>query len=600
SAANEKEIDQAIKKGAAYLKAQFTGFRPQNGNGNMYGIGPEALSGIALLAARVPADDPSIKSISAAVREAAYSETKTYQLALCLIYLDQLGDAADIPLIQVLAVRLLAGQNAEGGWDYASISGVSPEQVQWLKNNLKTEELVAGKGAAKNPKDPKSRFKLHPDVQKYAESIQKNAPGPLGDNSNTQFAILGVWVSRKYGVPVEGALAAIEKRFRAAQDPDNFGWSYFPVGRMSSPSMTCCGLLGLATALARREERHATAQAPKEPAAKTTDKNDPFFSRTRPNGSNDAKRHAIRDAASQKAIDALGGVLAAYVKSGGILAPGDKHGDRDFYFMWSLERTGVIYNLEKFGSVNWYEVGANDIVKAQQQDGAWSSQSYGSVVNTSFAILFLSKADLARDLSSKFRNEKDSELRAGTSGGTPAGGGGDPSTTPPTKGPETGSRPLLPKPTESEASKIASQLLLASATSFTSALEKIRDAKGGDNTKALVIAIHRLDADRKKETREALAERLTRMSAETLKGMMTADDAELRRGAVLAGAMKDDKVHIPDLIDRLTDEEDLVVRAAKAALKSLTAQDFGPRTGATKEECKTAAAAWRAWWAKQK
>ena len=64
--------------------------------------------------------------------------------------------------------------------------------------------------------------------------------------------------------------------------------------------------------------------------------------------------------------------------------------------------------------------------------------------------------------------------------------------------------------------------------------------------------------------------------------------------------MKDDKIHVPDLIDRLTDDEELVVRAAKAGLKSLTGKDFGPANGATKAEHKAAADAWRAWWGKQK
>jgi len=35
-------------------------------------------------------------------------------------------------------------------------------------------------------------------------------------------------------------------------------------------------------------------------------------------------------------------------------------------------------------------------------------------------------------------------------------------------------------------------------------------------------------------------------------------------------------------------------------LKSLTAQDFGPTPGATKDERTAATAAWKAWWAKQK
>ena len=58
--------------------------------------------------------------------------------------------------------------------------------------------------------------------------------------------------------------------------------------------------------------------------------------------------------------------------------------------------------------------------------------------------------------------------------------------------------------------------------------------------------------------------------------------------------------HVPDLIDRLEDGDDLVVRAAKAGLKSLTSQDFGPKANASADERKAAVAAWKAWWARQK
>ena len=49
--------------------------------------------------------------------------------------------------------------------------------------------------------------------------------------------------------------------------------------------------------------------------------------------------------------------------------------------------------------------------------------------------------------------------------------------------------------------------------------------------------------------------------------------------------MKDEKLHIPDLIDRLLDDEELVVRAARAGLKSLSdGKDFGPQNGSTKAD----------------
>ena len=76
---------------------------------------------------------------------------------------------------------------------------------------------------------------------------------------------------------------------------------------------------------------------------------------------------------------------------------------------------------------------------------------------------------------------------------------------------------------------------------------------------------------------------------------------ELRRAAALACAMKDDKTHIPDLIDRLALDEDTVVRAARAGLKSLSGgKDFGPEPGYTKLDRAVAVEEWTAWWAKQK
>src|SRR5262249_51219022 len=92
---------------------------------------------------------------------------------------------------------------------------------------------------------------------------------PVGDNSNTQFAILALWIARRKGIPVETALQRIDNRFRTTQGPDG-AWLYQPVGpqaardpmaaRMemmmrehagpsySPPAMTCAGLLGLALA----------------------------------------------------------------------------------------------------------------------------------------------------------------------------------------------------------------------------------------------------------------------------------------------------------------------------------------------------------------
>jgi hypothetical protein len=149
-------------------------------------------------------------------------------------------------------------------------------------------------------------------------------------------------------------------------------------------------------------------------------------------------------------------------------------------------------------------------------------------------------------------------------------------------------KPDLVKPTGNTPSDIAAELFRATGANWTAAIQKVRDAKGPENTSALLAVLPLLDGDRKKQAREALAERLCRMNANTLRGMLKADDAELRRAAALACAMKDDKTHIADLIAVLEDKDADVTKAARAALKSLTEKDFAT------------AAEWRAWFAKEK
>lgn len=587
-AAEQKNIDAAIQKGAEYLKQSFRTGTPA---GNNHGVGPAALAGIALIEAKVPANDPTLTAIATAVREAAYGEIQTYQISLCLLFLDKLENPADVPLIQVLAVRLLSSQTPGGGWGYGTLFTVSAEEIQWLKTRLKPAELVAGKDG--DPKPANKGPALHPDVQEYANALaarRAERAGPrMDDNSNTQFAILAIWAARKHGVPVEAALDLIEKRFLATQDPQTGCWFYNDTTAIAKDyriTMTSAGLLGLSTGVARRADRKKPEGPKPNPKAGKSD--DPFFSPTgRPDEKKTDKGPEMQTPAIQRGFACMSAQFTAITRGGPL-------GEHPYYTYWSIERVGVLYNVDKIGGIDWYEYLSDVLVKAQGPAGGWNN----STIDTAFALLVLCKANLTRDLSNKFKG-KDNELRAGTSGATPSGGNAEPAPMPKGSGTVPGINPL-PAPKEDESTKLANQLVLAPATDWNKALEKLRDAKGAENTRGLVIAIGKLDGDRKKEAREALAERLTRMSAETLRGMMTADQSELRRGAVLAAAMKDDKSHVPDLIDRLLDEDDAVVRAAYAGLKSLTPQDFGPAKGAKFEERKAAAAKWKAWWDAQK
>jgi hypothetical protein len=274
-----------------------------------------------------------------------------------------------------------------------------------------------------------------------------------------------------------------------------------------------------------------------------------------------------------------------------------------------LERVGVIYGVDKIGGIDWYAIGAESLLPAQEANGSWGGGEYGREVNTSFAILFLSRSNVVKSLSSRVqRTMAPAELRANSAPGadptepklTPSAPKPTPAS-PPTEATTALPTPMPRAPTAAPAGdaagKLAADLVRAAPAERDRVLRMLRDEKGADYTRALVLAIPLLDGEHKKAARQALADRLTRMTPNTLRELMKSPEAECRRGAVLAAAMKDDRAHVPDLIPRLNDDEESVRRAARAGLKSFAnGKDFGPEPGASKADQELAIRAWRAWW----
>jgi hypothetical protein len=140
----------------------------------------------------------------------------------------------------------------------------------------------------------------------------------------------------------------------------------------------------------------------------------------------------------------------------------------------------------------------------------------------------------------------------------------------------------------SSSAQLADELVRAPAADRDGLIRKLRDAKGVEYTEALAFAIPRLGGADQAKVRDALAQRLARLKADSLTQYLQDEDAEIRRAAALACAQKGLKDHIPRLIPLLNDRQAGVAEAAHAALKQLSGQGLGPD-----------AAAWQAWWKKQ-
>jgi hypothetical protein len=603
AAADKEAIDKAIERGVAYLKS----IQRADGTWPHAQIGATALAGLTLLECQVPPKDPSVQKAVAVVRQGGITLTHTYSLALSILFLDRLGDPGDIPLIESMTVRLLAGQNRNGGWTY-NCPDIPESEVARLKSVVKQQnELVAGgiypnypaEGGYSvyrvNPRPPKE---LPAEIKAQLENINRpkflvpKASDHTDDNSNTQFATLALWVARRYGLPVQDAVDRLSARFRISQNQDG-GWGYrlptpSPKGKpgrsASTATMTCAGLLGLGVRYGSTTSKLTTKPNAKKPAtpAKPIDLKKDVSVR--------AGLMALNSVIDSPTVAQRKKIKGPYLSRN--LA------DKNYYFLWSVERVAVAYGLKTIGYKDWYEWGSDIIVASQDKDGSWNGRWAAGGADTCFALLFLRRANLAPDLTAllagKLQDPGEVVLKAGGVGVESllkgekkiAIGGDD-------QGDESKG------PTDQEAGKLSDDLVKAPAGEYEKVLEKLQMSKGGVYTEALALAIGKLTASAKDKARDALTQRLMRMTASTLEGYLQDADPELRRAAALVCGAKETKTHIPRLIEMLNDPERLVERAAYTALKSLSGQDFGPSADAGRAERDKAIAAWKGWWSKQ-
>jgi hypothetical protein len=323
-----------------------------------------ALMGLTLLECGTPASDADLQKAATVVRAAAPRLAHTYSLATVILFLERLGDERDTELIQLLGLRLMAGQTGVGSWDYLCPL-LGREEEQALLRYLKSYPAEA----SEPPKDlaglpgrlPSLPVLLGPSRQ----SAQMGYGG--GDNSNAQFAVLALWVAQRRGLNVRPAMVLADRHFRQTQH-GNGSWGY--VGRDTSrpASMTCAGLLALAVA------RSVSAKAQGGGGPERDEAIEKGFTFLAEHVGSDARRGS---------------------SEGGRIIQAASWGD--LYYLWSLERVAMVYNLKAIKGKDWYAWASKVIVAAQQADGSWHD-AFAGPADTCFALLVLHRVNVAKDL----------------------------------------------------------------------------------------------------------------------------------------------------------------------------------------------------------
>jgi len=232
-----------------------------------------------------------------------------------------------------------------------------------------------GYGGPVPPLDPKEIKKFIPqkeDTGVATEPLKRRRWGRPNDNSNSQYAALGLRAVMEQGIKIpKDTMELAVKWFETAgvKEGESTGWGY-QVGR-SGPA--CYGSMTAGAVGALVIYKYWLYKLYKV-GNKDSYKNDPTI---------------------KAGLNWIAKNFDVATNPGG----GADWADYHYYWLYGLERAGKLSGEEKMGKHLWYKEGAEYLLKNQQADGRWNwpgvekdPKNKLHIVNTCFALLFLKRA----------------------------------------------------------------------------------------------------------------------------------------------------------------------------------------------------------------
>ena len=318
-----QKVKVSIERAIKFLREQ------ENGRGNWEVDGESAarkggwtsLAMLALLNSGIRPEDPMIQRGLVFLR--TVDPKQTYSVGLQTMVFVLAAQPQDKPLIErnvkwLLETRIPAKNGRAGGWGYGSGDGTP-------------------------------------------------------DNSNTQYALLGIHEGIKAGAQVsERTLRELQTDILGNQQGDG-GWSYRnePFTTLTMTTAGLCNLIITGMDLQKGKQK------------------------LRPDGTADDCGIYEENLALRRAFRWLGDNFPARLRSQEDAMRTLRH---PFYALYGIERAGRLTGQRYFAGHDWYRVGCDYLVSVQDADGSFGSGRGGAgaldswpVVATSFALLFLAK-----------------------------------------------------------------------------------------------------------------------------------------------------------------------------------------------------------------
>ncbi|MBI2933548.1 MAG: terpene cyclase/mutase family protein [Planctomycetes bacterium] len=333
---DQSKIDRAVDEGARYLlgrlRAGTLNGRPTGRTGGGPGdddLLKDEIVLYTLIHAPVDEQDEEFAKLLKGILESKLESV--YRVALQAMALEALDATKYQGRIAQCGQFLIDNQCGNGQWSYGK--EVPPDA--WTPSGKK------GSGTQSRPRI----------------GLKKRRSGPSsGDNSNSQYALLGLRACMMSDVVIPTEVFTKAEQWWLQSQTQDGGWDY-DMQRVRSEHSYGAMTAGGASSLAVCK----------------------FF----------LKKDRRNDPAIQRA-------LAWLAKTFSVTAhprfdwDTPRHGWK-YYWLYALERAGMLCELEKLGSHEWYPAGARFLLEAQGRDGAWDGDR-DKITNTCFAILFLRRA----------------------------------------------------------------------------------------------------------------------------------------------------------------------------------------------------------------
>jgi len=386
---DQQKVDEAIQKGCKWLLGGGNAFSTFNHGMRNQPSAVQAYGELVLLtllhSGYYTEDSPEIQPIIKHVNEKIIGST--YTAALMAMALAKLNSKKYQPRILQCAQFLCDNQCENGQWDYGEpVIDQKPVTYDIPKRPKKPDDVATG---SENPNDPKPGPDANPNDPKPPAStagkttvekkgnktraepripVRKRKPGPPnGDNSNTQYAALGLRACMDANIDIDPAVLQRGRQWLVKSQNSDGGWGYNDKGETGGGGGNEGGVsndsygsmsVGATGAMCIYDYYMGVPYKTDPPVLKGVDWIGKNFDVTK----NPKK------------------VSFAYL-----------------YYLYGLERAGMLVGTDKFGANEWYPEGANHLLSTQSGSGSWGgNDKFPAFMNcdTCFAILFLRRGTM--------------------------------------------------------------------------------------------------------------------------------------------------------------------------------------------------------------